>query len=61
MTGSEIFRFTCIALLWVLLVVYILVNTPQITLWIIFVVVCSGIVVFVPLYKKFKREHDGEE
>ncbi|MCI5783054.1 MAG: hypothetical protein MR030_01605 [Bacteroidales bacterium] len=61
MTGSEIFRFACIALLWVLLVVYILMNTPQITLWIILMIVFSGIIVFVPLYKKYKREHGGDD
>ncbi len=63
MTNSQKFRFACIVLLWVLLVVYILMYSVEITLYTIFVIVTSGIVVFVPLYKKYikNNNNDGEK
>ena len=61
MTNSQKFRFACIVLLWVLLVVYILMYSVEITLYTIFVITTSGIVVFVPLYKKYIKNNDGEK
>ena len=61
MTGSQIFRLACIVLLWALIVIYILTHTPKITVYTIFVVIASGIIVFVPLYKKYKRENDAKK
>lgn len=55
MTGTQIFRMTCLTLLWLALCYMVVSRSPEITLWTIFVIVCSGIVVFVPLYKKYIR------
>lgn len=55
MKGTDIFRFSCIALLWLLLCWMVIASTPQITFMTIFVIVASGIIVFVPLYKKYLR------
>ena len=33
----------------------------EITLYTIFVITTSGIVVFVPLYKKYIKDNDGEK
>ncbi|MBO4955476.1 MAG: hypothetical protein J6C77_03625 [Muribaculaceae bacterium] len=49
-------RFACIVLLWLLLCWIVVSSTPRITLYTIFVIVASGIVVFVPLYKKYKKK-----
>lgn len=55
MTAAQKFQLACIAILWLLLC-YILVATRPFTLWLLFVIVASGIVVFVPLYKKYKKK-----
>ena len=52
MTGQQKFRFACIALLWLALC-YIMVTSQEVTFRVIFWIVASGIVVFVPLYKKY--------
>lgn len=50
------FQLTCIALLWVLLC-YLLIASQPFTLKTMLIIVASGIVVFVPLYKKhFKKK-----
>ncbi len=54
MKGTDIFRFVCIALLWVFLC-YIMIASQPFTPWLAFVLVASAIVVFVPLYKKYVR------
>lgn len=54
MTGSQKFRLACIALLWLALC-YLLLTTRPLTLWLLFVIVASGIIVFVPLYKKYAK------
>ncbi len=59
MTGSEKFRFFCIAALWVALC-YILVTRQAFSLRVVFIVVASGIIVFVPLYKKYVRKKNGD-
>jgi membrane protein YdbS with pleckstrin-like domain len=53
-TPAIAFRLLCIALLWMILVWFV-VKTRPMDLWTIFVVIASGIVVFVPLYKKYVR------
>lgn len=55
MTTSEKIRFACIAALWVALC-YLMVTRRPFTLWVGFVIVASGIVVFVPLYKKYMKK-----
>lgn len=54
MNKAVIFRMTCVALLWLLLC-YLLVVSQPFTLRTLFLIVASGIVVFVPLYKKYFR------
>lgn len=54
MTGATLVRFICIAALWLLLCFLMIAGRPF-TLWTLFVIVASGIVVFVPLYKKYIR------
>ncbi|MBD5186039.1 MAG: hypothetical protein HDS11_01220 [Bacteroides sp.] len=54
MKGYQIFRFTCLALLWVILCYFVVAYQPF-TLRVAFIVIASGIVVFVPLYKKYVK------
>ena len=55
MTQSKKLQFFFIAVLWLVLVYLMVVSSP-VTLWTIFVIVASGVVVFVPLYKKYIRK-----
>lgn len=55
MKTSVIIRFLLLGIAWLALVVTILVRTPQITLYTWFVIVASGIIVFVPVYKKYVK------
>lgn len=60
MSGSVIFRFIVLGLLWLALVGTILVRTPKITLYTLFVIVASAIIIFVPVYKKYvKNDNSG--
>ncbi len=52
METSTKIRFLFIAALWLLLC-YMVVASQPFTLWVAFVIVASGIVVWVPLYKKY--------
>ena len=49
MTTSEKIRLAFIVALW------IVVTTRPFTAWVAFVIVASGIIVFVPLYKKYRK------
>lgn len=51
MDKATMFRFFCIVLLWLALC-YIMVVSQPFTLKVLFIIIASGIVVFVPLYKK---------
>ncbi len=53
MSKYLIFRFVCLVLLWVALCV-ILLMSRKIDFMVIFAIIASGIVIFVPLYKKYK-------
>ncbi len=59
MKGSVIIRFVVIGLLWLGMIVWyfgrISAAGQPITLLTIFTVVASGIIVFVPLYKKYVK------
>lgn len=55
MTNSHKFRFACLLILWLALC-FLLVTSRPFTLWVAFVIVASGIVVFVPLYKKYMKK-----
>lgn len=54
MSGQQKFRFVCITLLWLALC-YLFVSSQPLTLRVVLIIVTSGIVVFVPLYKKYIR------
>ncbi|WP_304383005.1 hypothetical protein [uncultured Muribaculum sp.] len=54
MNNATKFRMVCIVLLWIALC-YLLVSSGPFTLKTLFVIVASGIIVFVPLYKKHFR------
>lgn len=55
MSKSLIFRLACIVILWLALCWLMLTSQP-ITLKVILVVIGSGIIIFVPLYKKYFRK-----
>lgn len=59
MNASTIFRLVCLTALWVILC-YLLIQGRGFNLWSLFVIVASGIVVFVPLYKKHLRNGKGK-
>lgn len=52
---SVILRFAILGLLWLGLVGYILVHST-LTPYVVFVIVASAIIVFVPMYKKYIRK-----
>ena len=56
MTTGNMIRFVCILLLWVGLCWLLLTRAAQIDFMVIFTIVASGIIVFVPLYKKYVRK-----
>lgn len=58
MEKRNLFRFVCILVLWFVLV-YLLLTTRRIDFMVIFTVIASGIIVFVPLYKKYFRDKDN--
>ncbi len=55
MTKYQIFRFACVALLWVALCIILLSRVEHVDFMVVFAIVASGVVVFVPLYKKYAR------
>jgi hypothetical protein len=52
MKKENIFRFAVIGVLWLLLVGYILTHAV-LNFFTLFAIVASGIIVFVPLWKKY--------
>lgn len=58
MTTGNMIRFVCILLLWVGLCWLLLTRAARIDFMVIFTIVASGIIVFVPLYKKYVRKRD---
>lgn len=54
-----LFRIACITLLWLFLCWLLLCRAP-LSFQTIFAIVASGIVVFVPLYKKHFRKENGK-
>ncbi len=55
MSTSVIIRFVILGLLWLGLVLYILTHA-EVTLYTLFVIVASAIIIFVPMYKKYVRK-----
>lgn len=52
MDTSTKIRFGFIAVLWLILC-YLVVASQPFILWVLFIIVASGIIVWVPLYKKY--------
>lgn len=59
MKGTILVRFICVLSLWLLLC-YLLLSQRTFTLWTLFVIIASGIIIFVPLYKKYIRDGKGK-
>lgn len=55
MNSYNIFRFICVLLLWLGLC-YIMISRRGLDFIAVFSIIASGIIVFVPIYKKYKRE-----
>ncbi|MDE6038218.1 MAG: hypothetical protein K2G05_08150 [Duncaniella sp.] len=60
MPASYKIRFVFLAALWLLLC-YMVIASQPITPWVVFVIVASGIVVWVPLYKKYIKNGKGKD
>lgn len=60
MKARDKFGLTFIVLLWVL-ICWVLIASQPFTLHVLFVVVASAIIVFVPLYKKYFRKKDEQQ
>lgn len=54
MKSSVVIRFVILGLLWLGLVCYIVAHAP-VTLYTIFIIVASAIIIFVPMYKKYVK------
>ena len=55
MTTSNIIRFDFIVVLWLVLCYLLIVRSERVDFMTIFAILASGIVIFVPLYKKYVR------
>lgn len=55
--STDILRLIFITLLWLVLCYMLVVTSKPLTLRTLFIIVASGIVVFVPLYKKYVRNN----
>lgn len=56
MNASVIIRFGFIVALWLLLCYLLLTKAAKIDFMVIFTIIASGIIIFVPLYKKYVRK-----
>lgn len=59
MTGYTIFRLVCLTALWLILC-YLMIAGRGFTAWTLFIIVVSGGVVFIPLYKKYINDSNGK-
>lgn len=60
MNRYAIFRFVCVVLLWIFLCI-LLVTSRKIDFMVIFTIIASGIIIFVPLYKRYKKAKSNKE
>lgn len=58
MSTGNIIRFAFIFVLWLVLCYLLLTRVARIDFMTIFAIVASGIIVFVPLYKKYLRKRN---
>ncbi|HIZ27397.1 hypothetical protein [Barnesiella sp. An55] len=56
MRKYNVFRISCIALLWLFCAGTLIWSKGGIDGQVLFAIIASGIIVFVPLYKQWKRE-----
>lgn len=56
MKTGNLIRFICFFIAWLLLAVWMLRLTEKITLLTIFWIIASGIIILVPLYKKYTKQ-----
>lgn len=65
MKGTVIFRLVCIVSLWIIFCGWLLVRYhetgTEMNLRTLFPIVASGIIVFVPLYKKYIKDGKGKK
>lgn len=59
LTKYQIFRLSCLIVLWMALC-WIVISSRPVTPMTIFVIIASGIIVFVPLYKKYIKKDKDE-
>lgn len=55
MSKYNIFRFVCVVLLWLALCYILITRSQVVDFRVVFAIIASGIVIFVPIYKKYKR------
>ncbi len=60
MSTQHKIRFMFLAALWLLLC-YMVIASQPFTLWVLFVIVASGTVVWAPLYKKYIKNGKGKD
>lgn len=60
MSTQHKIRFIFLAALWLLLC-YMVIASQPFTLWVLFVIVASGTVVWAPLYKKYIKNEKGKD
>ncbi len=58
MNTSVIIRFAILGVFWLLLVYAMLKSAPRVTLYHIFWIIASAIIIFVPMYKKYVKNGD---
>ena len=56
MSMGNIIRFCCVALLWLALCYLLVTRSERVDFMVVFTIVASGIVVFVPLYEKYIKK-----
>lgn len=52
MKTNIIVRLSCLSIAWIMLC-YLMISSRGLTPWSIFVIIISGGIVFIPLYKKY--------
>lgn len=56
MTAANVIRFTILGVLWLGLVIYILTHSI-VNFFTLFACAASGIIIFVPMYKKYVKNN----
>ena len=63
MKGATVFRLLCIAALWIIICIWyvdrLVMTKTEINLRTLFPIVASGIIIIVPLYKKYFKNADN--